>query len=99
MNAVHFEIVKESNQNMNNKRKESFAWCDEPKDTKVNREGKSFKPISKIYFHNCHGCGNYVVDCKKPKFNNYNTNSRMCRNTNHVGNRRRSHSNESGERR
>ena len=53
----------------------------------------------KFYCHNCHGYGNYVVDCKKPKFDNDNANSRIFRNTNHVGNKRRSHNKESGERR
>ena len=45
MNVAHSKIVKESDHDMNIKRKESFVWCDVPKDTKVNRESKSFKPI------------------------------------------------------
>ena len=84
---------------MDNKIKESYVWCDEPEGTEVNYKGKSFKPISKFYCHNFHGYGHYAIDCKKPKFDNNNANSRMHRNTNHAGNRRRSRSNESGERR
>ena len=53
-----------------------------------------------MYCHNCHGYGHYVVDCKKPKFDNDNTNSRIFRDTSLVGSRRkRSHNNGSGERR
>ena len=84
---------------MDNKRKESYAWCDEPEETEVDCKGNSFKPISKFYCHNCHGYGHYVLDCKKSKVDSNNANSRMHRNTNHVGNKRRSQINESGERR
>ena len=63
-------------------------------------KSKSFKPISNFYCHNCHGYGHNVVDCKKPKFDNDNENSRMFRDINPTGNRRkRSHNNDSGERR
>ena len=48
VNFSHSEKVKESNQDMNNKRKQSFSWCDEPEDTEVNCKGKSFKPIQKF---------------------------------------------------
>lgn len=99
MNVAHSKKVKESNQDMKNKRKESFTWCAEPKDIEVNCKGKSIKPISKFYCQNYHGYGHYVVDFKKSKFDSDNANSRMHRNTNHARNRRRSHSNESGERR
>ena len=61
--------------------------------------GKSFKPISKFYCHNCHGYGHNAVDCKKPKFDSDNANSRVFRDTNPMGRRKRSHSNDSGERR
>ena len=70
---------------MNNKRNESFAWCDELEDAEVNCKGKYFKPISKFYFHNFHGYGHNSVDCKKHKFDNDNANSRMHRNTNDAG--------------
>ena len=60
---------------------------------------KSFKHISKLYCYNCHGYEHNAVDCKKPKFDNDNANSRMFRDTNPTGNRRkRSHNNDSGER-
>ena len=98
-NIIHSRKDKQFDQYMHKKRKESFAWCDEPKDIEDDCKVKSFKPISKFYCHNCHGYGHYAVDCKKPKFDSDNANSRMHRNTNHIGNRRRSHSNESRERR
>ena len=72
-------------------RKESHAWCDGPEHTKGEYKGKSFKPISNFYCHNCHRYGHYAVDCKKPKFDsNNNTNSKMFRNTNNAENKRRS---------
>ena len=49
---------------------------------------KSFKPITNFYFYNCHGYGHKKVDCKKPKFDGNNKNSRMFRNTNPIGNGR-----------
>ena len=84
-------------------RKESHVrcfTCDEPRHIKDDCKGKSCKPISNIYCHNSHGYGHNAVDCKKPKFENDNKNSRIFRNTNPAGNRRKiSHSNDSGERR
>ena len=50
--------------------------------------GKSFKPITNFYCYNCHGYGHKVVECKKPKFDGNNGNSRMFRNTNPTGNER-----------
>ena len=50
--------------------------------------GKSFKPIINFYCYNCHSYGHKAIDCKKPKFDSNNANSRMFKNTNHVGNRR-----------
>lgn len=41
-----------------------------------------FKPISIFYCHNCHGYGHSAIDCKKPKFDSDNENSKMFRNTN-----------------
>lgn len=64
MNVAHSEIVKESDHDMNIKRKKSFTWCDVHKDTEFNSKGKSFKPISKFYCHNFHGYGHYAIDCK-----------------------------------
>ena len=59
---------------------------------------KSFKAISNFYSYNCHGYGHNVVDYKKPKFYNDNANSRIFRDTNPIGSRRkRSHNNDSGE--
>ena len=49
---------------------------------------KSFKPITNFYCYNYHGYGHKVVDCKKPKFDGNNTNSRMFRKTNSIGNER-----------
>ena len=69
---------------MDNKRKKYYAQSDEPEDAEVDCKGKSFKPISKFYCHKCHGYGHYVVDCKKPKFDNNNENSRIYRNINHA---------------
>ena len=75
-------------------------WCDELEHTEGEYKGKSFKKISNFYCHNCHGYGHYALDCKKPNLDsNNNTNSRMFRNTKNVGSRRRSHNNESRERR
>ena len=50
--------------------------------------GKSFKPITNLYYYNYHGYGHKAVECKKPKFVDDNKNSRMFRNTNPIGNRR-----------
>ena len=50
--------------------------------------GKPFKPITNFYCYNCHGYGHKEVECKKPKFDGNNANSRMSRNTNPVGNER-----------
>ena len=96
-NITHSRKAKEFNQDEEN-RKESHAWCDELEHIEGECKGKYFKHISNLYCHKCHGYGHYVVDCKKPKIDS-NTNSRMFRDTNNAGNRRRSHSNESGERR
>ena len=85
-NVTHSEKAKESNQDEVNKRKESHPWCDELEHVGDDCKGKSFKPISKFYCHNFHEYGHYVVDFKKPKFDSNNENSRMFRNTNHVGN-------------
>ena len=72
--------------------------CDEPRHIEDDCKGKSFKPISNLYSHNCHGYGHNVVDCKKSRFDNDNENSRMFMDTTPIGNRRkRSHNNESGE--
>ena len=98
-NVTHSEKSKESNQDEDNRRKESHAKCNEFEHSGDNFKGKSFKPISNFYYRNCHGYGHYAIDCKNPKFDNDNENSRMFRNTKHAGNKRRSHSNESGERR
>ena len=104
-NVIHFEKSKETNQEetLSETRKKSHARCfsfDEPRHIEDECKGKSFKPISNFYCHNCHGYGHNVVDCKKPKFDNDNTNGRMLRNTNLVGNIRKiPHSNDSGERR
>ena len=93
-NVSQTKKVKESNQDKEIG-KESHAWCDELEHTEGEYKGKSFKHISNFYCHHCHGYGNYVVDCKKPKFDsNNNTNSRMSRNTNNASSRRRSYSNE-----
>ena len=97
-NTTQTEKAKESDQDKE-KGKKSHAWCDELEHTEGEYTSNSFKIISNFYCHNYHGYGNYAVDCKKPKFYTNNENSRMFRNTNHVGNRRRSHINESGERR
>ena len=51
--------------------------------------GKSFKPIINFYCYNCHGFGHKEVDCKKPKFDSNNSNSRMFRDTYPAGNERR----------
>ena len=70
-------------------RKESHVrcfTCDEPRHIEDDCKGKSFKPISNFYCHNCHG-------------HNDNANSRMFRNTNPIGRRKRSHNNDNGERR
>ena len=103
-NVIHSKKSKESDQDDTSReiRKESHIrcfTCDEVENTKNDCIGNSFKPISKFYCHNCHGYGHNVVDCKKPKFDNNNTNSRMFRNTKHAKNKRRFHNNESGERR
>ena len=50
---------------------------------------KSFKPITNFYYYNCHGFGHKIVDCKKPKFDSNNRNSRMFRDTNPSSNERR----------
>ena len=61
---------------------------------------KPFNPISKLDCYNYHGYGHNAVDCKKLKLDSNNANGRMFRNTNPVGNKRKkSHDNESGERR
>ena len=49
---------------------------------KINCVGKSFKPITNFYCYNCHGFGHKVVDCKKPRFDSNNRNSRMFRDNN-----------------
>ena len=104
-NVIHFEKSKESDQDEtpSETRKESHVrcfTCDEPRHIEDDYKGKSFKPISKFYCHNCHGYGHNAVDYEKPRFENDNANSRMFRKTNPIGNRRkRSHNNESGERR
>ena len=81
----------------------SFFTCDEFRHIEDNCKGKSFKPISKFYCHNCHGYGHNAEDCKKPKSNSDNENSRMFRDTNPTRRnwRRKSHSrsNDNGERR
>ena len=51
--------------------------------------GKSFIPITNFYCYNCHGCGDKAVECKKPKFNCNDTNSRMYRNTKLLGDEKR----------
>lgn len=98
-NVSYSKKSKKSDQvGKNRETKESHVkglTCDELEHCK----GKSFKPISNFYCHYCHGYGHYVAYFKKPKFDNDSANSRIFRNTNHVGNRRRSHKNESGERR
>ena len=53
-NVTHSEKAKESNQDEINKRKESHAQYDELEHTEENCKGKSFKPISNFYCHNCH---------------------------------------------
>ena len=105
VNIDHFKKSKEFNQDEKNreKTKEShvrFFTCDEHGHIEDDCKGKSFKPISKFYCHNYHGYGHNAVDCKKPRFDNDNANIRMFRDTNPTGNRRkRSHNNDSGERR
>lgn len=50
--------------------------------------GKSFKTITNLYCYNCCDYGHKEVDCKKPKFDSNNANSRMFRNTNPLDNGR-----------
>lgn len=83
-NITHSEKYKESEQDEENRRKESHVKCDEPEHTRDDCKGKSFKPISNFYCHNYYGCEHYALDCKKPKFDNDSANSRMYRNTNHA---------------
>ena len=64
---MHSEKTKESNQVETPKetRKEShgrFFTCDEPRHIEDNCKGKSFKPISKFYCHNCYGYGHNAVE-------------------------------------
>ena len=74
--------------------------CDEPRHIEDDCKGKSFKPISKFYYHNCHGYGHNAIDCKKPRFDNDNLDSRMFSDTKPTGNKRKiSHNNDSRERR
>ena len=104
-NDMHYEKTKEHDQVETPKetRKKFHGrgfTCDQGWHTKDDFISKPFKPILYFYCHNCHGYGHNVVDCKKPKFDNDNANSRMFRDTNPIGGRRkRSHSNDSGERR
>ena len=59
--------------------------------------GKSFKPITNFYCYNCHGFGHKAVNCRKPKFDSNNSNSRMFRDTNPTDNERRISSRRSNE--
>ena len=43
---------------------------------------KPFKHVTDFYCYNCHGFGHRAVNCKKPKFDHSNSNSRMFRGTN-----------------
>ena len=56
---------------------------------KRNCTSKSFKPITIFYCYKCHGFGHKKVDYKKPRFDSNNRNSRMFRDTNPIGNRRK----------
>ena len=94
-NIVHSKKSKESDQDEANKIKESH----ELEHIRDNCKDMSFKPILNFCCHNCHGYGHHAIDCKKPKFDNDNGNSRMFRDTNLIGRRKRSHNNDSGERR
>lgn len=55
--------------------------CNEVSHMKRDCTGNYFKPITNYYCYNYHGYGHKVVDCKKPKFDSYNGNSRIFRNT------------------
>ena len=104
-NVIHSEKSKESDQDetLRETKKGSHVicfTCDEPRHIEDDCKGKSFKPISNFYCNNCHGYGHNVIDCKKPKFDNDNANSRMFRDTNLACSRRkRSHRNASRGRR
>lgn len=62
--------------------------CNEVGHIKRDCTSKSFKPITNLYCYRCHGYGHKVVNCKKPKFDSDNENSRMFRKTNPIGNER-----------
>ena len=54
-----------------------FFSCNEIGHMKRNCTNKSFNHVMDFYFHNCHGMGHRVIDCRKPKYDNDRRNSRM----------------------